>query len=323
LNVARGTGLAGLAGIPERRDNIVRPLLPFSRDETRIYCDERGFWYHDDPANADITFSRARVRHRILPEMRSINQGADAAIARLADLASEEDRFLSGMAAAALEQSERPLNGELQFLTMDVEACFDRAKLLTLPPVLFKRATRLAGAALGGVFDYDQTNAILNGVVAEERGSITGEGGLVVAEWDSDDISFRHIAPTAPFRHPLTVPGETTSDEFGWRFAVQEGVADRPKRAQLTTAMAPKGIKGQLYFRPAQAGDEMRPLGFDGRRKLSDLLAEAGLTRAARARLPIVCDLVGPVWAPGVCVDGRVAPEMSQQGLLLEFGPIC
>ncbi|MEA2553176.1 MAG: tRNA(Ile)-lysidine synthase, partial [Fimbriimonadaceae bacterium] len=55
LNIARGSGLAGLAGIPEKRENIVRPLMIFAREETRAYCQDHGFWYHDDPANEDLT----------------------------------------------------------------------------------------------------------------------------------------------------------------------------------------------------------------------------------------------------------------------------
>ncbi len=86
-NMARGSGLTGISGIPDRRDNIVRPLLPFSREETRAYCEERGFWFHDDPANQDLSFSRARIRHRILPELRAINPSADAALLRLAETA--------------------------------------------------------------------------------------------------------------------------------------------------------------------------------------------------------------------------------------------
>jgi tRNA(Ile)-lysidine synthetase-like protein len=65
----------------------------------------------------------------------------------------------------------------------------------------------------------------------------------------------------------------------------------------------------------------MQPLGFEGKRKLSDLLSESKLTAAARARLPIVCDLVGPIWAPCVCLDERVrASKESKSTVILRFG---
>ena len=91
----------------------------------------------------------------------------------------------------------------------------------------------------------------------------------------------------------------------------------------MSTVLPMESIKGSLYFRTAQPGDQMKPLGFDGSRKLSDLLGEARLTPAARARLPIVCDMVGPIWAPGVCLDQRMRlQEGTGRSILLQFGPV-
>lgn len=324
LNIARGAGLAGLAGIPEKRENIVRPLMIFSRDETREYCQTHGFWHHDDPANEDLTFSRARVRHRIVPELRALNPAAEEAVARLSSMAGEEDRFLNSMAAAALEQCERPPNGVLNFLSKDVEARLDKRTASHLPPVLFKRAVRLVAGVLGASLSSDQTDRILIGVASEEKGSVTAEGGQVAIEWDATYIHGRQITPTIPFRSSLTLPGETVSEEFGWSLTAFERDFDgqAPRRAELETQMDAAKVKGPLHFRSPKSGDSMHPLGFSGSRKLSDLLAEAKLTKAARARLPIICDMVGPAWAPGVCLDSRVAPDDGTKRVLaLRFGP--
>jgi len=323
LNMTRGCGLAGLSGIPERRDEIVRPLLPFTREQTRAYCEDQGFWFHDDPSNSDINFSRARIRHRVLGELRAINPSADVALTRLAAMAGEEDRFLNGMAAAALEQSEIPLNGELRFLSADVEVAFRRELLSGLPPVLFRRAVRLAAGALGGSLDHDQTVVLLDGIAGDEKGSITAEGGEVVVEWNSTTVGARRLTPTTPYRYGLTTPGETISDEFGWQFTAFEETYDRtaPQRAALDVRLNLAEVKGTLFFRTLAPGDTMRPLGFSGRRKLTDLLSEAGLTPAARARLPIVCDMLGPIWAPGVCLEERVRPnENTGRVLRVQFG---
>jgi tRNA(Ile)-lysidine synthase len=323
LNLTRGSGLQGLSGIPERRDNIVRPLLPFSRDETRGYCEERGFWFHDDPANADLSFSRARIRHRVLADLRLINPGVDAAIARCADLAREEDGFLNGMAAAALEQTEINLNGELGFLTSDVEVAFDRSRLASVPEVLFRRCVRLAFGALGAAIGHEQSVAISQGVQEQAKGSVTAEGGEVVVEWDEQTIGLRKLQPTEPFRYGLTLPGETDSQEFGWKFtALEERPSGRaPERASFRAELDTRKFKGSLYFRTAGEGDLMQPLGFAGRRKLADILSESGLTVAARRRLPIVCDMIGPVWAPGVCLSERVRKDAETTSVVVvEFG---
>ena len=79
---------------------------------------------------------------------------------------------------------------------------------------------------------------------------------------------------------------------------------------------------GDLYLRSAAAGDAIVPLGMSGTRKVSDILGEAGLTVPARRRLPIVCDVAGPIWLPGLCLGDRVkVTDATRQALELRFGP--
>ncbi|HEY0867574.1 MAG TPA: tRNA lysidine(34) synthetase TilS, partial [Fimbriimonas sp.] len=321
FNLARGTGLRGISGIPERRGNLVRPMLPFTREETRGYCDDRALWYHDDPSNTDLSFARARIRHNVIPNLRQVNEAFELNVVRLAGIAREEDGFLDGMAAAALEQSEKPLNADLAFLTEDVEVAFSTARLGSLPAPLLKRAMRLACEALGAGLDHHATTQLVERLAVEPKGSLTAEGGRVVVEWDADAIHLRDLIPTVPFRYTLTVPGETASDEFGWRFVAYDDPAPgKPMRKSLEAWLDRSKVRGQLFFRTFKEGDEIQPLGFDGHRKLSDLLAEAKLTVAARQRLPIVCDMLGPVWAPGVCLSGRAAAgEGSANAIAVRF----
>ncbi len=325
LNITRGCGLRGLTGIPERRDDIIRPLLAFSRSETKGYCEALGLWTHDDPANTDLSFARARIRANVVPELRLVNQGIDAAVLRLAAIADEEDRFLDGMAAAALEQTDIPLNGELRFLTEDIEIRFDRHRLAHLPGVLANRAVRLACEALGSPLTREQTLIAVAGLVSDEVGAVTSEGGSVVVEWNGAAVDVRRIVPRQQFRSPLTVPGETISDEFGWQLTAEECYSreSETRRSALEALVDGTRIKGPLYFRSFEAGDQMQPFGFMGRRKLADLLSEAKLTQAARDRLPIVCDMIGPVWAPGVCLSERARSDaLSERVIRLSFSMI-
>lgn len=325
LNLARGCGISGLAGIPEVRGEIIRPLLPFSRAETRAYCEANGLWTHDDPANTDIDFARARIRHRVLPELAAINPAIVDTVARLAGLADEEDRFLDAQAVHGMEHAEEPLNGRLRFLTLDLEAGFDRAKLVTLPMPLLRRGIRLVVSALGGTLDFRQSTLAAEGVAHSATGSITSEGGSVVIEWDPQRV---HVGPTdvaAPFRYPLTVPGATDSPEFGWTLEAEAcpNLGARFERDALEVVVDPGQLKGPLHFRSMQDGDAFVPMGFSGTRKLAEMMRGAGLTLAARRRLPIICDILGVVWAPGVSLADRVKAEAgAADGLRLRFGPL-
>lgn len=308
LNLGRGTGLAGLGGIPERRDGIIRPLLSFSRVQTLAWCQDHGLWFHSDPSNADLSFSRARIRHRVVPELELACPGLRHSVERLSRLADEEDRFLNGMAAAALEKAERRPNGALAFLTLDCEIELDQRELAVLPSVLLARALRLAAGALGGSLDYRQTEVAAAGVQSCGEGSVTSEGGEAVLSWGHGRVHAHSARPDVPFRWTLTVPGETISDEFGWTIFAHPSPDEDPRSApeDLKAVLDARSLQGQLYFRTAQAGDVLSPLGMEGRKKVFDIMGEMGLTRAAKARLPLVCDMVGPVWIPGGPIADRV-----------------
>ena len=324
LNLTRGTGPSGLSGIPARRQNIVRPLLPFSREESVQYCHDNGLWFHNDPGNVNIDFSRVRIRKRVTPDLAAINPNFESAIARCASIIDEEDRFLNGAAAAALEQSEIALNGDLAFLTRDIEIAFDKGNLTGLPTVLFKRAIRLGFQSLGSPLDYNQTELVAQSI-QHPTGSVTSDGGEVVCEWDEEKVHFRVLRPTETFRFGITCPGETESEEFGWRITARTRPATEKQqvRASLTVELPKNQVQGELFFRSNQKGDKMQPLGFEGTRMLSDLLSEACLTPAARVRLPLICDFLGPIWAPGVCLSNRMYRSFECDSVVeLTFEPI-
>ena len=73
LNIARGTALKGLAGIPPVRGDIVRPLLTVTRREIEDYLREKGQGYVTDSTNLSDDYTRNKIRHRIIPVLREIN----------------------------------------------------------------------------------------------------------------------------------------------------------------------------------------------------------------------------------------------------------
>jgi tRNA(Ile)-lysidine synthase len=329
FHLARGTGMSGMLGVPTQRDALIRPLAEISRDETRAFCARHGLWTHDDPANADIELSRARIRHRVLPELTAINPQAELAIARTIDILAEEDRFLNGMAARLLEECELQPNGALHFISAPFEVVLDARPLAAYPLALRRRAVRLAVGAMGGELTFEQTEILAGGLgglaLDGSSGSVTCEGGLVTATFDAAMLVVRQRAQTRDWGAPIgAIPGDVTDDETWVMALVPEDTGAIPARDALELTIARAGIKGQLFVRTAQAGDTIQPSGFTGHRKLSDLFGEARFTEAVRTRLPILCDLIGPIWVPGVTYSHRVRPEAGRRedGLRLRFSPL-
>jgi tRNA(Ile)-lysidine synthetase-like protein len=108
LHLARGSGLAGLRGIAERRGKLVRPLLRARRTELRQALDAAGIAYRDDPTNADRTFARNRARADLVPALERLHAGAIPSVTRLVRLLADDDDLLEAMAASALASRRRP-----------------------------------------------------------------------------------------------------------------------------------------------------------------------------------------------------------------------
>lgn len=325
LNLIRGTGLKGLAGIPEQRDNILRPMLFASRQETRQHCQDHGLWFHEDPANFDRSVPRSQIRHEILPKLELAHPGAGDNIIRLAEIARKEDDFLTGATAAVLEQCETPLNAPIEFLTRDLESAFDLARFRAFPEVLQARALRLVAQWVGGEMDFDQTNRILKSIQVQEDGSEVLQGGSARCNWTASRLHFESLDSTETFRTPIECPGETLADAFGWRLEAILSSDRTPlkDRLNLDVKVDPLKVKGNLYIRSAEAGDRIQPLGMDGTKLLSDLYQEMRWTQLARRRIPVLCDLVGPIWIPGSTLSHRVRLDEESKGALnLRFGPL-
>jgi len=80
LNLARGSNLNGLSGIPSKRllsedYFLVRPLMIFSRDDTTAICKELKIPFWIDPTNSDTQLKRNLVRHRVMSELEAIYPG--------------------------------------------------------------------------------------------------------------------------------------------------------------------------------------------------------------------------------------------------------
>ncbi len=99
-NLFRGSGLRGLAGMTARHEDIIRPLLAVNRKEILAVLKEAGLSYVTDSTNAELQYTRNRIRGRLLPEIREINARAEEHITGTAALIAEAEEFLQERAKA-------------------------------------------------------------------------------------------------------------------------------------------------------------------------------------------------------------------------------
>ena len=94
-----------LLGMRPRSGLLARPLLPFTRAETTIYCEQRGLPWRDDATNEEPIYARNRVRHDLLPALATIHPAAAANVLRTAELLRVEAEVLDALVAAEVDSS--------------------------------------------------------------------------------------------------------------------------------------------------------------------------------------------------------------------------
>jgi tRNA(Ile)-lysidine synthase len=109
-HLLRGTGIAGLRGIPLTRltaakNRLIRPILGARRSDVESYLSGCGQSYRTDNTNTDTTMTRNKLRHVILPMLRDqVNPQVDAALGRLAEQAIDIDEFLQQSVDQLIEE---------------------------------------------------------------------------------------------------------------------------------------------------------------------------------------------------------------------------
>jgi tRNA(Ile)-lysidine synthase len=80
INILRGTGIAGLSGIPVKQGNIIRPLLFANKKMIREYAEENNLQWREDSSNFTDKYLRNSVRHHLIPSLKKLNEGFEKTI---------------------------------------------------------------------------------------------------------------------------------------------------------------------------------------------------------------------------------------------------
>ncbi|MBQ8254739.1 MAG: tRNA lysidine(34) synthetase TilS [Clostridia bacterium] len=98
FHLVRGTGLDGLCGIPPVRDNIIRPIIQYSKEEIFDGCREYGIPFVTDSTNNDTTYSRNYIRREIIPKLKELNPSLCESVTGSVELLKRDACYLNEIA---------------------------------------------------------------------------------------------------------------------------------------------------------------------------------------------------------------------------------
>jgi len=319
LNLLRGTGPRGLAGIPKTRERILRPLLAVSRTEIEGYAAKRGVTFREDRSNLSMAYRRNRIRHQLLPLLaREYNPQIVEALAALATQAREDDDALTSQVAVLAAQAVR-----VRDRAVGVSVSCLRAASPAVARRLFQEAFRRAGAERHGLTRRHLAALIQLGC---RGGRVPLPGGLQA--WPS--AKYVWLGPGARAKNappseaqpvgPGVWPGVTLRPGRWVRWdpgrcdvrvrRVVGGSIRLDRRDACREVLSPTVLEEPLRLRAWRAGDRFRPLGLRGRKKLQDFFVDAKIPREERGRVPVLVAGDRIAWVVG----HRIADEFRWTG---------
>lgn len=306
FNLTRGSGGAGLRGIPPRRGNIIRPLLSVTRAEIEAYLTDNSLSHVEDGTNASDEYTRNLLRHEVMPVLRRINPNVEAAFGRAAALLERDEDYMQSVARRFIDES---CDGE----SVSAES------LAALPPALSSRVVRLMWPHALGAAHVEAVLALAGG--GTERAYLDIPGGRVRRE--QGRIYFSEYAETRIAERALIPNEELVIPEAGLRVrafytCAGEGIYDLFKTYELKC----ENIYGNLFCGGKRPGDRMFLARRGCTKSLKSLFAERHMTGGERDRTVVIRDEKGVAAVVGFGVDGRLVPAAGDRVLRIEIDKI-
>jgi tRNA(Ile)-lysidine synthase len=319
MHLARGSGLAGLAGMASDAPwpfagheplRLIRPLLKLARKDTVGACEDAGVKAMEDESNASPRFRRNRVRNELMPLLRELNPRVEDALVRMADSASDDYAFIQ---ASALAMMRKPSSDGAQRLV--------RRDLIDAPASLRRHALRIALERVAGdLQDFGERHfAALERLVTEGKtGDRLDLPRDLTAELHRRNLHILIEPGDSPNRLPdaptrLTVPG------FGRLGRLAVSVTHSPPPAGVWAEVDADSINGHVMVRRRIDGDRFQPLGMHAAKKLQDFLVDAHVPRGERDCIPMFECERGIVWVGGVRIAEWARPRASKPTLFLSY----
>lgn len=284
LNLARGSGLAGLAGIPVRQGRVIRPMLFATRETIEAYARARDIPWREDESNASDDYQRNFVRHRIVPLLRELNPGLEKTFAltleRLGQAHAIVDGCVDGIEATHVDRSGQRITLETGPIRDSQGGVLLLHELLRPFGFQYPQCRDILASAQAGKQFFSPTHVL---TVDRERCIVEPR-----AEADAFSVS-------------LGI-GDSLAEGAGQRLSIE--VVDRERfalsREKNIGQFDLDALTFPLTWRTWRRGDSMMPLGMANRKKLSDVLIDEKVSVPDKARTTVIEAGGEIVWVVGL-----------------------
>lgn len=286
INLSRGTGLDGLIGIPEQNDKLIRPLLPFSREEIKQYAEDNAIEWREDSSNASNKYLRNKIRHDLVPVLKEINPNFLDAFKKTQEFLQEAQIMVEDASVMVYQQVAKEVGDEIHF-------DLDQLKQLTnYKSYLYQWLKEYEFSAWDDIYELTESQSGKQ-IFSSEYRLLKDRTTLILSPIPEDKqeefyIEINDLEVNFPLKLKLCNIGHITIDSNKAIFV------DADK------------IKFPLLLRKWNEGDVFFPFGMDGKsKKVSKLFKDEKLSLIEKENTWILCSDNQIVWVIGIRQDER------------------
>ena len=300
FNMARGTSISGLCGIPHVRENYIRPLLDCSRQEIEAYIEENSLDFITDSTNLCDDYTRNKIRHNVIPQLFQINPSFDKSFSNCIESVKLANDYILQSATKILENARMAEN---QYNCEQIRNCHNAVKNQVISLILKEQnvpnITKKYIDAVSHIIDVD---------------GIANLGGNITAKAERKQLFFGEIENTDFFEIKAenydcvieTPVGKVTLDCL-----FKKDLQNLNKQSMDFLIDCDK-ILGSLSIRNRIEGDEYKPSGRVNK-KLKKLFNDEKISVNKRSKMLIISDISGIVWTEFFGTAERCKVEKNTQ----------
>jgi tRNA(Ile)-lysidine synthase len=301
----RGAGPGGLAAMQPRTDRFIRPLLSVARSDILAYLGRHNLTWVEDASNQDLSLTRNRIRHELLPQLATFNPRIEEHLGRLAArFALEEDFWQSLLAQPTLCDGEVRLPAE---------------KISSLHPALRDRTLRQAIQSVRGNLrgiEEKHVDAVVD-LLQRDGGEqkVCHLPGLWAAR-TRDVLRLRSAPPGEGHSFHIIIEGPGTYALPGGRCLHVQVVSAPLAQDNRQVEFSMASVQFPLVLRSRLPGDRICLAGLDGHKKIKKIFIELGVPREERSSIPILAQGNEILWLAGLRRCVKHQPGSSEGKIL-------
>ncbi|MEL1248175.1 tRNA lysidine(34) synthetase TilS [Flavobacterium helocola] len=294
INFTRGTGLEGLTGIPAQNGNIIRPLLPFSREEIENYALENKIQWREDSSNASDKYFRNKLRHNIVPTLKELNTG-----------------FLDSFQKTLhhLQQAESLVNDASKLVFEKVVEEKENQLEIHLKPLLEFQNYKAYLYQLLKAFGFSAWNDIYDLVEAQSGKQVFSETHILLKDREKlilserNEINKSEVFIIESIESKVNIP-------LKLRFCKAVNIFETVSNCIFVDESK---IKFPLTIRKWQEGDYFYPSGMNGKKKLSKYFKDEKYSLLDKENQWLLCSEDQIIWVIGKRADNRFINKETTQ----------